>query len=151
MAALNSIKGSRCIPLASKEAKKLLSQSGISLVHENYLKTSENSQLDQLPDFGLRVDPSDNQSQTSTVLPVPQREGVGELYCQSCRIELGDREEQLVHYRLDWHRYNLKRRLKGLAPYSQEEFEKISGECPFFATMKDLNASSVLLFLVHYY
>ena len=143
-----SIKGSRCIPLASKEAKKLLSQSGLSLISDNCTKASENSQLN-LPDVGHRVDLSDNQSQTSMALP--QREVTGELYCQSCHVELGDREEQLVHYRLDWHRYNLKRRLKGLAPFTQEEFEKMAGDCPMYATVKDLNGSFIVLFPVHYY
>jgi hypothetical protein len=38
------IKGSRPIPLASKEAKKLLSQSGLSLIHHTSTSTSEESQ-----------------------------------------------------------------------------------------------------------
>ena len=40
---------------------------------------------------------------------------------------LSSREEQLVHYRLDWHRCNLKRRLKKQAPLTEEEFEGLAG------------------------
>ena len=117
------VKGSRTIPLASKEAKKLLSQSGLSLVHHTSTNASEDSQCpSSAPESTNTSDTVINQSQRLET----QREG-GELYCQSCRVALGDREEQLVHYRLDWHRYNLKRRLKGQAFLSQEEFEKIAG------------------------
>ena len=119
-----NLKGSRPIPLASKEAKKLLSQSGLSLLHHTNTKASEESE----PPISVpeSTSTSDNQSRLESR---PRREVQGgELYCQSCRVALGDREEQLVHYRLDWHRYNLKRRLKGQAPLSQEEFEKIAGE-----------------------
>lgn len=43
--------------------------------------------------------------------------------CLSCHVTFADREEQVEHYRLDWHRLNLKRRLKGLSPLSQDDFE----------------------------
>lgn len=120
-----NLRGSRSIPLASKEAKKLLSQSGLSLIHHTATKTSDDSE--HSPSFqpeliSVKVSDDSNQSR-----PQPQRER-GELYCQSCHVTLGDREEQLVHYRLDWHRYNLKRRLNGQASLTQEEFEKIAGE-----------------------
>ena len=87
-----NLKGSRFIPLASKEAKKLLGQSGLNLIHHTITKTSEDSRP-HFPESGDGV--SDSQPR-----PQPQREG-GELYCQSCRVTLGDREEQLVHYRLN--------------------------------------------------
>ena len=117
------IKGSRTIPLSSKEAKKLLSQSGLSLIHHTSTNASEDSQCpSSAPESTNTSNTVTNQSQRLET----QREG-GELYCQSCHVALGDREEQLVHYRLDWHRYNLKRRLKGQASLSQEEFEKIAG------------------------
>lgn len=116
------IKGSRTIPLSSKEAKKLLSQSGLSLILHTSTNASEDSQRPSSIPESTNTNDTVNQSQRLET----QREG-GELYCQSCRVALGDREEQLIHYRLDWHRYNLKRRLKGQASLSQEEFEKIAG------------------------
>ena len=50
-------------------------------------------------------------------------------HCVSCQTSFPTREEQVVHYRLDWHRYNLKRRLKRQPSVSQEEFERIAGKC----------------------
>ena len=51
-----------------------------------------------------------------------------ERYCQSCHAPLATRADQVIHYQLDWHRYNLKRRLRGNPPVTQEEFEQIAGE-----------------------
>ena len=50
-----------------------------------------------------------------------------ELFCHSCQTALTNREEQVIHYRLDWHRYNLKRKLKGQPPVDQGEFERVGG------------------------
>lgn len=52
-----------------------------------------------------------------------------ELGCLSCHMTFSGREEQVQHYKLDWHRYNIKRKLKGLEPVDQDHFEKISGGC----------------------
>lgn len=117
---MTNLKGSRSIPLASKEARNLLSQPGLSIIDHNAEVNHETAaELVLTPERG-----GVNELHSSS--RQPQREG--KLYCQSCCVSLGVREEQLVHYRLDWHRYNLKRRLKGLAPLSQEEFERIAGE-----------------------
>lgn len=48
--------------------------------------------------------------------------------CLSCQVVFQGREEQVQHYQLDWHRYNLKRRLKGLSSVEQDLFEKTVGE-----------------------
>ncbi len=50
-----------------------------------------------------------------------------EMFCHTCQTGFTIREEQVEHYQLDWHRYNLKRKLKGLTHVNQEDFEKISG------------------------
>ena len=47
--------------------------------------------------------------------------------CLTCSEVFHSREDQVEHYRLDWHRYNLKRKLKGLEAVDQDSFEKISG------------------------
>ena len=60
-----------------------------------------------------------------------------ELFCHSCQATLANREEQVIHYRLDWHRYNLKRKLKGQPTVDQDEFERVAG----------MTRSSQLLFL----
>ena len=48
--------------------------------------------------------------------------------CLTCGVSFKNREEQVAHYQLDWHRYNLKRRLKGLSSVHQDQFEKIAGK-----------------------
>ena len=48
------------------------------------------------------------------------------LYCTSCKVALRDRQDQLLHYRLDWHRINLKRKVQGKLPLSAEAFEEIT-------------------------
>ena len=113
------LKGSRPILLGSKEAKNLLSQSGLSIIHQNSSFTKSRANAVE-PAANINADVVGELDSRQ-----PQREG--DLYCQSCHLSLVDREEQVVHYRLDWHRYNLKRRLKGLAPLSQEEFERVAG------------------------
>lgn len=38
-------------------------------------------------------------------------------------------EEQREHFRTDWHRYNVKRRVAGLAPVAEERFTALVVEC----------------------
>ena len=49
------------------------------------------------------------------------------MECNTCHVTFDLRTEQVAHYRLDWHRYNLKRRLKGLPHVTQEIFEEEAG------------------------
>ena len=44
--------------------------------------------------------------------------------CISCRVAFADAEGQRSHYKTDWHRYNLKRRVAEMAPLSAEEFRR---------------------------
>ncbi|CAM9696556.1 unnamed protein product [Lampetra planeri] len=48
--------------------------------------------------------------------------------CSACRCQFESREEQVEHYKLDWHRFNLKQRLAGAATVSAEEFEERTGD-----------------------
>lgn len=57
----------------------------------------------------------------STVPEVPER-----MCCLTCGQEFSSREEQTEHYRLDWHRFNLKQRLRGRRALPVEEFEEKS-------------------------
>ncbi|XP_061465359.1 tRNA endonuclease ANKZF1 isoform X2 [Rhineura floridana] len=52
------------------------------------------------------------------ILEVPER-----MYCSACSKAFDSREEQTEHYRLDWHRFNLKQRLLGCQTLTAEEFE----------------------------
>ena len=35
---------------------------------------------------------------------------------------------QIRHYKSDWHRYNLRQRLKGCKSVTEEQFEELSGK-----------------------
>ncbi|CAG9858661.1 unnamed protein product [Phyllotreta striolata] len=43
--------------------------------------------------------------------------------CISCRVAFKDAELQRSHYKTDWHRYNLKRKVADLPPVTSEEFQ----------------------------
>ncbi|KAM8806943.1 tRNA endonuclease ANKZF1 [Eudromia elegans] len=50
---------------------------------------------------------------------VPER-----MFCSTCAQAFDSREEQAEHYRLDWHRFNLKQRLRGRRALPAERFEE---------------------------
>ncbi|NXA46743.1 ANKZ1 protein, partial [Nothocercus julius] len=50
---------------------------------------------------------------------VPER-----MFCSTCAQVFDSREEQTEHYRLDWHRFNLKQRLRGRRALPAEGFEE---------------------------
>ncbi|XP_018427036.1 PREDICTED: ankyrin repeat and zinc finger domain-containing protein 1 [Nanorana parkeri] len=45
------------------------------------------------------------------------------MSCTTCQCTFDSREEQKEHYTLDWHRFNLKRRIKGAGALSEEDFQ----------------------------
>ncbi|NWU76216.1 ANKZ1 protein, partial [Onychorhynchus coronatus] len=51
-------------------------------------------------------------------------EGPERMCCSTCGQVFGSREEQTEHYRLDWHRFNLKQRLLGRQAVPVEVFEQ---------------------------
>ncbi|NWH89777.1 ANKZ1 protein, partial [Aegithalos caudatus] len=53
------------------------------------------------------------------VIEVPEK-----MCCLTCGQVFGSREEQTEHYRLDWHRFNLKQRLLGRRTLPAEVFEE---------------------------
>ena len=49
--------------------------------------------------------------------------------CNSCvATGLASIDELKAHYRTDWHRYNLKRKIAGLKPVTKLNFEQRKGE-----------------------
>lgn len=44
--------------------------------------------------------------------------------CISCRVAFADGEVQRAHYRTDWHRYNLKRKVADMPPVTAENFQE---------------------------
>jgi len=47
------------------------------------------------------------------------------LTCLSCRLMFDSSTEQRTHFKTDFHLFNLKRKKAGLAPISQEQFDKV--------------------------
>ncbi|XP_027879611.1 ankyrin repeat and zinc finger domain-containing protein 1 [Xiphophorus couchianus] len=52
------------------------------------------------------------------------REVSDKMACSACKCSFDNREEQREHYKLDWHRFNLRQKMAGLLPITAEEFEK---------------------------
>lgn len=50
------------------------------------------------------------------------------LKCSYCRVEFPTPELQRDHYKLDWHRYNLKLGLEFKQPVTEEEFNEKTGK-----------------------
>lgn len=48
-----------------------------------------------------------------------------QLTCIACRVIFDDAEAQRTHYKSDWHRYNLKRKVAELPPVTNGEFNRI--------------------------
>ncbi|KAG8432227.1 hypothetical protein GDO86_016752 [Hymenochirus boettgeri] len=72
-------------------------------------------------DENLHVQPSVPQREDIGVLEVSER-----MCCSFCQCSFDSRDEQKEHYTLDWHRFNLKRRIKGSALLSEEDFQEKS-------------------------
>ncbi|XP_069473022.1 tRNA endonuclease ANKZF1 isoform X2 [Ambystoma mexicanum] len=60
-----------------------------------------------------------NKSKTVPLIP----EVSDRMFCSTCQCGFDGRDEQTEHYKLDWHRFNLKRRLVSGAYITAEEFE----------------------------
>lgn len=50
------------------------------------------------------------------------------LSCSFCNTVFEDKAQQRLHYKLDWHRYNLKQRLNALKPISEDKFNLLADE-----------------------
>jgi len=44
--------------------------------------------------------------------------------CITCRVSFVDGDLQRGHYKTDWHRYNLKRKVADLPPVSADTFQQ---------------------------
>uniref|UniRef100_A0A3Q4HTP9 Ankyrin repeat and zinc finger peptidyl tRNA hydrolase 1 n=1 Tax=Neolamprologus brichardi TaxID=32507 RepID=A0A3Q4HTP9_NEOBR len=55
------------------------------------------------------------------------REVSEKMVCSACRCPFINREEQREHYKLDWHRFNLRQKMAMLPPLTAEEFERKTG------------------------
>ncbi|XP_027146913.1 ankyrin repeat and zinc finger domain-containing protein 1 isoform X1 [Larimichthys crocea] len=67
--------------------------------------------------------PEDDSQRESSLV----REVSGKMVCSACRCTFSNREEQMEHYKLDWHRFNLRLKISGMPPVTAEEFERKTG------------------------
>nr|XP_058156069.1 tRNA endonuclease ANKZF1 isoform X2 [Dasypus novemcinctus] len=66
------------------------------------------------------------------------------LFCSTCEQTFQNHQEQREHYKLDWHRFNLKQRLKDKPPLSALDFEKQSsgGDLSSISGSEDSDSAS---------
>ncbi|XP_019378372.1 PREDICTED: ankyrin repeat and zinc finger domain-containing protein 1, partial [Gavialis gangeticus] len=80
---------------------------------------------------GVRTAPSELLPVSETLADAERPRGAAEvsdrMCCSTCTQAFDSREEQTEHYRLDWHRFNLKQRLRGRRALTAEEFEDQTG------------------------
>ncbi|XP_028249646.1 ankyrin repeat and zinc finger domain-containing protein 1 [Parambassis ranga] len=67
--------------------------------------------------------PEDDRQEECSLL----REVSDKMVCSACKCPFINREEQREHYKLDWHRFNLRQKMAGLLPLTAEEFERKTG------------------------
>ncbi len=53
-----------------------------------------------------------------------QLEDMSSFTCITCRVAFNDADLQRAHYKTDWHRYNLKRKVAELPPVTAENFQQ---------------------------
>ena len=67
----------------------------------------------------------------SEPVPAPVEAPASSRSCSYCQVQFESLEDQRDHFKLDWHRYNLKQSLAGKKAISEEAFE---------AVLKDIEA-----------
>nr|XP_023695697.1 ankyrin repeat and zinc finger domain-containing protein 1 isoform X1 [Paramormyrops kingsleyae] len=70
---------------------------------------------------------SHRQAGVSSLDRSPHGEVSDKMFCSACQCPFDSREEQTEHYKLDWHRFNLRQRLAGRSPVTVEDFERKTG------------------------
>lgn len=59
--------------------------------------------------------------------------GMATFTCLSCHVAFSDGDGQRDHFRSDWHRYNLMRKMSELPPVSRETYNEkvvqVQGQC----------------------
>lgn len=73
-----------------------------------------------------------------------QHKNTSHLSCSYCRVEFETVIQQREHYKLDWHRYNLKQHLLCRQPVTEEEFSNKAG----ILLQKPLNKFNYIIMLL---
>ncbi|XP_052826487.1 ankyrin repeat and zinc finger domain-containing protein 1 isoform X1 [Octopus bimaculoides] len=62
--------------------------------------------------------------------------------CSLCSLKFQNLQEQKEHFRSDWHLYNLRQKLRGMSPVSEEVFENIVDNLSSSISGSDLESES---------
>uniref|UniRef100_A0A8C9RA52 Ankyrin repeat and zinc finger peptidyl tRNA hydrolase 1 n=1 Tax=Scleropages formosus TaxID=113540 RepID=A0A8C9RA52_SCLFO len=80
--------------------------------------------LEGLEEVFLRLTDREEQLDKSLRQGLALGEVSEKMFCSICQCPFENREEQMEHYKLDWHRFNLRQKLVGRSPVTVEDFEK---------------------------
>jgi len=69
----------------------------------------------------------------------------GTFTCVTCRVQYGDGDAQRLHYKSDWHRYNLKRKVASLPPVTEAVFSDKSSKLAKSTTTTTNDASKTTI------
>ncbi|XP_049905045.1 ankyrin repeat and zinc finger domain-containing protein 1 isoform X1 [Epinephelus moara] len=67
--------------------------------------------------------PEDERQRESSLV----REVSDKMVCSACKCPFISREDQMEHYKLDWHRFNLRLKISGMPSVTADEFERKTG------------------------
>ena len=86
-----------------------------------------------LKDSAILPPPIDSTPQPSKSTSGKDEEGSGDeskssTTCQLCRTFFPNVQEQRLHVKSDWHKYNLKQKIRGAQSVTESEFEKLVDE-----------------------
>ncbi|KAM5270923.1 tRNA endonuclease ANKZF1 isoform 1-T2 [Hipposideros larvatus] len=110
---------------------------GLSLVSHLSGETQAQALRTSCPGSGKRASPERKPLQGPLDIS-------GKLFCSTCDQTFQNHQEQREHYKLDWHRFNLKQRLKNKPFLSALDFEKQSstGDLSSISGSEDSNSAS---------
>ena len=66
------------------------------------------------------------------------------LSCSLCKVQFENQSEQRNHYKLEWHRFNLKQQLNQQSSISELEHGKLMGLFHFFKVLNNSTFSNLL-------
>ncbi|XP_016052325.1 PREDICTED: ankyrin repeat and zinc finger domain-containing protein 1 [Miniopterus natalensis] len=110
---------------------------GLSLVRRHPGETPAQALRTSSPGSGERTNPERKLLQGPLDIS-------GKLFCSTCDQTFQNHQEQREHYKLDWHRFNLKQRLKDKPLLSALDFEKQSsaGDLSSISGSEDSDSAS---------
>ena len=87
--------------------------------------------LYEIQDLTSKLKPAfENEEQINEDLVVQSIEDMSKLTissnksCSTCVVTFDSTDDQRAHFKLDWHRFNIANKLKGLKAITEEQFEE---------------------------